>query len=144
MPSVSVTRLRLRSLWLLPAFLLHANRSTRQARAAPGFIAGWLGNELPKGFWTATVWEDAAAMRAFRKSGAHAQAMPKLITWCDEASFVHWDQEGADLPGPDAAHDRLAREGRLSKVARPSPRHQAGRRVGTRPPMVGRPLRPVR
>jgi hypothetical protein len=91
MPVVSVTRLHLASLWFFLAFLAHALRSSRQARRSPGFITGW-GNDSEWGFWTATVWESAEAMRAYR-SGQHLKAMPKLLRWCDEGAFVHWEQQ---------------------------------------------------
>ncbi len=71
-------------------------------------------------FWTVTAWEDEAAMRSFRGSGAHMKAMPKLLDWCDEASVAHWEQEGAELPLWSEAHRRMVAEGRLSKVRRPS------------------------
>jgi hypothetical protein len=45
-----------------------------------------------------TAWESEAAMRAFRSSGANMKAMPKLLDWCDEASYAHWEQESPELP----------------------------------------------
>jgi hypothetical protein len=73
-------------------------------------------------------------MRAFRKGEPHLIAMRKLMHWCDEASFVHWEQDGHDVPEPDETFRRLAERGTLSKVANPSPRQQAGRTVGAAPP----------
>jgi hypothetical protein len=69
-------------------------------------------------------------MRAYRNSGVHMKAMPKLLRWCDEASFVHWDQQEEIAPAPDVAYDRLAREGKLSKVNAPSARQRAAEKVG--------------
>jgi heme-degrading monooxygenase HmoA len=134
MPIVSVTRLRLASKWHFPQFIFHALRSVAQARRSRGYMGGWTSNDEERGFWTATVWESLDAMRAFRNSGAHLKAMPKLLHLSDNASFTHFEQAGVDVPTPDAAYDRLLREGRLSKVKAPSAQHLAGERVGrTRP-----------
>jgi hypothetical protein len=141
MPFVSVTRLHLASVWSFPGFLVYTLASSRQARRSPGFITGWLTNDSEWAFWTSTVWQSADAMRAFRNSGVHRKAMPKLLHWCDEASFAHWEQATDIPPVPDVAYDRLAREGKLSKVAAPSARHQAGERVGRVKPRPGQTLR---
>ena len=53
---VSVTRLRIRSIRFLPAFLLHAWRSERQVRRSPGFEAGSLLPDGRRTFWTLTLW----------------------------------------------------------------------------------------
>ncbi len=131
---VSVTRLRLRSLRYFPVFLWYAMASARQARQAPGFIGGWLGGENVKANWTATVWESMEAMRAFRNSGAHLKVMPKLMRWCDESAFTHWEQADATVPNGAEAYERLAKDGRLSKVLQPSASHAAGNRVGDKQP----------
>jgi hypothetical protein len=142
MPFVSVTRLHLASVWSFPGFLIYTLSSSRQARRSPGFITGWFTNDSEWAFWTSTVWQSAEAMRAFRNSGVHLKAMPKLLHWCDEASFAHWEQAADIPPGPEVAYDRLAREGKLSKVAAPSARQQAGEKVGRVKPRPGQTLRP--
>src|ERR1044071_935306 len=96
---ISVTRLRIRSIFYFPQFIWYA--------LASGFLGGRLVRESGNIFWTLTMWVDEAAMRAYRSSGAHAKVMPKLLNWCDEASVVHWSQEEAELPGWQAAHQRM-------------------------------------
>jgi len=144
MPFVSVTRLHLASRWSFPPFLFYALASSKQARRSPGFLTGWLGRDADFGFWTATVWESVDAMRAFRNSAMHMKAMPKLLGWCDEASFVHWEQTDASAPGIDAAFDRLSGEGKLSKVNTPSARHQAGRTVSDARPLATQHLKKIK
>jgi hypothetical protein len=139
---VSVTRLHIRALRFLPMFLIHTLRSVRQVQRAPGYLGGWGSNEWPRGFWTATCWEDVASMRAFRNGEPHLTAMRKLLHWCDEASFAHWEQESPDLPDPAAAYRELAERGTLSKVANPSPRQRAGGTVGNKPPGRAGPFPP--
>jgi hypothetical protein len=143
MPFISVTRLHLRSVRFLPPFLLYTTASSRQARRASGYLGGWLSTEGMRGFWTVTVWHDEAAMRAFRNASPHRRAMGRLIDWCDEASYVHWPQEGVDPPDAAAAYQRLASSGKISKVAHPSVDHGSGRTVGDRLPRPGGALRPA-
>ena len=142
MPIVSVTRLHLRSLRFWPMFALHTYRSARQLRRAPGFLGGVLASDPERGSWTMTAWEDEGAMRAYRNSGAHLRAMPRLLRWCDEASFVHWPQPGAALPSGEDALARMRASGRVSKVRHPSARHMAGETAGSRPPRPGLHLGP--
>jgi heme-degrading monooxygenase HmoA len=143
MPFVSVTRLQLRSLLYLPMFIPYSLASIRQARRAPGFLSGWTGYEPLRGFWTVTVWDSLASMHAFRNSGAHRRAMPRLLDWCDEAAYTHWQQEDARLPGAEEARATLVRDGRPSKVHRPSPRQVAGEPWGSRPPRAGSVMTPL-
>ena len=144
MAFVSVTRLHLRALRYFPVFLAYTLGAARQARRADGFVTGTLATDAERGAWTMTVWRDEGAMRAYRNSGAHMKAMPKLLNWCDEASFVHWSQEDATLPTSEVALERLRSSGRLSKVRHPSRRHLAGQPAGEHVPMPGLTLRPKR
>jgi hypothetical protein len=143
MPFVSVTRLHLASRWSFPRFVFHALASSRQARRSRGFLTGWVSNDGKLGFWTVTVWESLDAMRAFRNSGVHMRTMPKLLGWCDEASFVHWEQPESNAPDIDGAFERLSREGRLSKVNEPSARHQAGHTVSDVRPLATQQLKKI-
>jgi hypothetical protein len=137
MPFLSATRLHLRSkLYYLP-FLLYTWRSGRQARKSPGFRGGALGGDADGGMWTVTAWDLEASMREFRSSGAHRAAMPKLLNWCDEASFTHWTVETADLPTMDEAYQRLRSGGKISKVNHPSAAHASGRTVSETRPRAG-------
>jgi len=71
---VSITGLRLKSIWGTPRFLLHAFRSMRQAKRAPGLLFAQA--RSVKGVQhTLTVWRSRDDMRAFLKSGAHLAAM---------------------------------------------------------------------
>jgi hypothetical protein len=118
---ISITRLRVRSFLYLPQFLWQASKSSRQAERSPGFLGGRLMRNPKNTFWTMTAWTDDAAMSAYRIAGAHSTVMPKLRSWCDEASVTHWNQGSPELPSWQEAHRRMVGEGRLSKVNHPSP-----------------------
>ncbi len=124
MPFVSITRLRLRSWRLVPGFLWHALLSGWQARSASGNLAALTLRDANLTFWTCTVWQDEAAMRAFMTSGAHRDAMSRLPEWCDEASVAHWQQDSAEPPAWSEIYRRMQSDGRRSKVRHPSPAHE--------------------
>jgi hypothetical protein len=120
MPLVSITRLRVRALRYLPIFSFNALRAARQAKTASGNLAVSLLADANFAFWTRTLWQDDAAMRAFMVSGAHRKIMPRLLEWCDEASVAHWTQDSVEIPSWLEAHSRMLAEGRRSKVNHPS------------------------
>jgi hypothetical protein len=119
----SVTRLRVRSVRSLPPFVWETFLSQRQAVRAPGFLGGGLLLDAHRTFWTLTVWESERVMKAFRGTAPHAKVMPRLVEWCDEASYAHWIPTGAYVPSWPEAYEHLVAEGRLSRVAHPSPAH---------------------
>jgi len=139
---VSITRLRIRSIFYLPQFLWYAIRSSRQAQRSPGFVGGRLMRESRNAFWTMTAWDAGAAMESFRTQGAHRDAMPKLLDWCDEAAVVHWTQESRELPSWQEAYQRMMKGGRPSKVRHPSAAHTAHKLPAPRPSRVDAPMTP--
>jgi hypothetical protein len=141
MPFISVTRLRVRSLRYLLPFLWRTFKVARQAQHSSHFLGGRILHEAKNAFWTVTAWEDEAAMRGFRQKGAHGLVMPKLLEWCDEAAYVHWSQDGPELPDWPVAHRRLAQEGKLSKVYHPSPAQVAKKIAEPKPGRIERTLK---
>lgn len=141
---VSVTRLRVRSVIYLLPFLWRTSFANRQVVRAPGFLGGSLLVDRHRTYWTLTVWESELAMKAFRGAGAHAKAMPRLASWCDEGAYAHWVAPDAAIPTWPEAYEHLLAEGRLSRVSNPSPDHEARRFVPPRfKPLVGQDLKPV-
>ena len=120
---VSLTRLRIRSVRFMLGFALYAFRSLRQAKKSAGFQIGSVLNDRERTFWTMTAWDSQASMRQFMKSGAHKNAMPRLLEWCDEASVAHWEQAETELPSWAEAAQRMRETGRASKVRCPSAGH---------------------
>jgi heme-degrading monooxygenase HmoA len=125
MPFVSITRLKVKSVFYLIAFIRANEAAVKQLQSTSGFIAG---KELvDKGltFWTLTIWEDDSKMKEFRNSVAHRKAMQQLPLWCNEASYFHWTQQDSILPNWSTASARLLSEGKVSKVRQPSARQIA-------------------
>jgi len=143
MAFVSVTRLRVRSIFFLPQFLVYAIRSSRQAQKSTGFVGGRLMVNAGYVFWTLTVWTASKAMDAYRSSGVHRAAMPRLLHWCDEASVTHWTQDSDAVPAWDEAYQRMLKEGRSSKVNHPSAAHLAHEIPAPRSGRLANDLRPA-
>lgn len=140
---VSVTRIRIRSVKFLPAFMWMNFLASRQIVRTPGFSGGRLLIDANRIFWTLTTWKTEQSMKAFRGSGPHARVMPKLLEWSDEASFAHWTTTDAVVPEWPDAHAHLVNEGRLSRVAHPSPNHEARQFMKPRlRPLIGKDLKP--
>lgn len=132
MPFVSVTRLRLRSIWHLPRFIALTIPAQLQARRSPGFLAADYLRDHHLAFWTKTAWRDESSMRDFMTTGAHRKAMPALKDMCDEASGASWTQDA--LPSWQEAHSRLQESARYVFVHHPSDNQLARR---SDPPRLG-------
>ncbi|MEP6674880.1 MAG: hypothetical protein ABJA78_06985 [Ferruginibacter sp.] len=120
MPFVSITRLKLRSIFNLPAFLFTNEASAKTLVKTDGFLSGKELTDKNLTFWTLTIWENDAAMKSFRNSAAHKKAMQKLPFWCSEGSYFHWIQDDETLPPLAFAAERLLKEGKTTKVRKPS------------------------
>jgi hypothetical protein len=142
MAFISATRLHLRSKRYFLPFQIYVILSALQTKRSGGFRGGLLGGDAQGGYWTVTMWDSDAAMRAFRNSGAHRAAMPRLLNWCDEASYAHWEAGAPALPSMDEAYQRMSTSGTLSKVNHPSAAHAAGRAVSDGVPRGGLNLKP--
>lgn len=121
MPFVSITRLKVKSVLNLISFMKVNEASAKQLVITQGFIAGKELMDKGLTFWTLTIWEDDAKMKEFRNSVAHRKAMQKLPYWCSEASYFHWTQEQVTLPDWNIASMKLIKEGKITKVRKPTP-----------------------
>jgi len=142
MPLISVTRLRIRSWRYFLPFVWQTSKSARQAERSAGFLGGRLLRNRKNTFWTLTVWQDEAAMNAFRSGAAHGRVMRKLLEWCDEAAVVHWRQETPDLPSWPDAHRRMMKDGWASKVSHPSAAHKSNQIPPPEPSRIEQALKP--
>jgi heme-degrading monooxygenase HmoA len=120
MPFISVTRLRVKSLFFLFSFMRANEASVKELKSSTGLLMGKELIDKKLTFWTITLWEDEESMKRFRGSLSHRNAMQNLPKWCSEASYHHWVQEENECPNWTTILDKLYSEGKLSKVRNPS------------------------
>jgi len=120
MPFISVTRLRVKSLFFLFSFIRANEASVKELKSSSGLLMGKELIDKILTFWTITLWEDEDSMKKFRGSLSHRNAMQHLPKWCNEASYHHWFQEESECPNWTTISDKLYSEGKLSKVRNPS------------------------
>ena len=120
MPFISVTRLRVKSLFFLIPFMRANEASVNEIKVSKGLLKGKELIDKKLTFWTVTIWENEESMKKFRGSITHRNAMQQLPKWCNEASYHHWIQEDDEFPSWDTVSKKLYSEGKLSKVRNPS------------------------
>jgi hypothetical protein len=124
MAFLSMTRLRVKSIWLLPKFILENSGVINQLRSSKGFKAGKTLLDPSLAAWTVTLWENEAAMRAFFGSGAHRASLPKLSFYADEASSGHMDFAETELPDWNFVYEKLSTIGKFTiPLQSPSQNH---------------------
>ena len=123
MAVISVTQLQLRSPYYLLTFLEYANRAYDQSKQASGNIQTVVRSQTETAYWTLTAWDNEASMQIYMMADAHREAMPKLVEWSDEASFVNWNQDSSELPIWDIAEQRMAERGKFVSLKCPSKAH---------------------
>jgi hypothetical protein len=120
---VSITRLHIKSPRHLLPFVWHNVLSSWQIINIPGFLKGKIFRDGYGAYWTITTWKNQSAMKSYRNTGAHRQAMQHIQTWCDEAAVVNWEQGDSSLPKTLEAHCRMVTEGHFTRLSHPCAAH---------------------
>ena len=123
MPVIVVTRLRLKDPAFFDDFFAGAVAATQQAQNSAGNLGADVLAEANNTYWTRTSWRERDAMRAYVVSEPHLGIMRCLDDWCDEATFVDWEQASADLPDWQAGYGRLVADGQAARLTQPSAAH---------------------
>ena len=63
-------------------------------------------------------------MQAFVDSQPHLAISARLDHYCDEATFVDWDQASADLPDCQTSWRHLTADGKIAELTHPSAANQ--------------------
>jgi hypothetical protein len=124
MPLIVVTRLRLKDPGFLDEFFTAAVACLEQAKGSDGNLGSDVLAEADNTWWTLTAWQERRLMQAFVGSEPHRSTMPRLNDWCDEATFVDWEQASADLPDWQTSYRRLVADGEAASLTHPSDAHQ--------------------
>jgi hypothetical protein len=120
---IVVTRLRLRDPALLDDFFTAAVATLEQAKGSAGSLGADVLADAANTWWTVTSWQDRDVMRAFVRTEPHLGTMKQLDGWCDEATFVDWEQDSPDLPGWQACWQRIVADGQVAQLTDASAAH---------------------
>ena len=124
MPVIVVTRLRLRDPALLDEFFTDAVAAIEQAQKAKGNLGADALADASNAWWSVSAWQDRSVMQAFVGSQPHLGISARLDHYCDEATFVDWEQPNADLPDWQACWRRLVADGVSAKLTNESDANQ--------------------
>jgi hypothetical protein len=124
MPVIVVTRLRLSNPEYLDEFFAAAVAVLEQANGSAGNLGSDVLADANNVWWTTTVWEGREAVESFVGVEPHLSTMARLSDWCDEATFVDWKQDGADLPDWQTNYKHLVADGVVAKLTHPSDAHE--------------------
>jgi hypothetical protein len=111
MPVIVVTRLRLKDPAFFDEFFATAVAVVDQAQHSEGNLGADVLAEANNTYWTRTVWQERDLMNAFVGAEPHLRTMSRIDDWCDEATFVEWEQAGAELPDWQDGYGRLVVSG---------------------------------
>ena len=123
MPVIVVTRLRLRDPAFLDAFFAHAVAVVEQARNSHGNLHADVLAEANNTYWTRTAWQERDLVDAFVGSEPHLNTMDRIEDWCDEATFIDWEQASTDLPDWQDGYQRLVANGQAASLTHATKAH---------------------
>ena len=95
MPVIVITRLRLRDPAFFDEFFASAVAVVEQAQGTEGNLAADVFAEANNTYWTRTAWQERSSMDGFVGNEPHLTTMGRIDDWCDEATFVDWEQPDA-------------------------------------------------
>jgi hypothetical protein len=124
MPVIVVTRLRLRDPAFFDEFFTSAVAVVEQATNSAGNLGADVLADANNTYWTRTAWQGRDLMDAFVGSEPHLSTMGRIDDWCDEATFVDWEQADADLPDWQDGYGRLIASGKAASLTHTTDAHR--------------------
>jgi hypothetical protein len=116
MPVIVVTRLRLRDPAFFDEFFASAVAVVEQAQGTEGNLSADVLAEANNTYWTRTAWRGRTEMDSFVGKEPHLGTMNRIDDWCDEATFVDWEQPAAGALDWHEAHRRLVADGQARSL----------------------------
>ena len=124
MAVIVVTRLRLRDPALLDEFFTAAVAAIEQAQKSAGNLGADALADADNAWWSVSAWQGRGPMRAFVDSEPHRGISQRLDHFCDEATFVDWEQASPDLPDWQTSWGHITADGKAAELTRPSDANQ--------------------
>ncbi len=125
MSVIVVTRLRLKDPTFFDEFFASAVAVVEQAQNSEGNLGADVLAEANNTYWTRTAWQERDLMHAFVGSEPHLTTMSRLDEWCDEATFVDWEQASGDLPDWQDGYRHLVASGQSASLTDATDAHLA-------------------
>jgi quinol monooxygenase YgiN len=125
MPVIVVTRLRLKDPALLDEFFTDAVTAIEQAQKSEGNLGADALADADNAWWSVSAWQERPLMQAYVHSEPHLAISTRLDHFCDEATFVDWEQDSADLPDWQTSWHHLIADGKAAELTHPSAANQA-------------------
>jgi len=125
MPIIVVTRLRLKDPALLDEFFTAAVAATEQAQKSDGNLGVDALADANNAWWSVSSWAGRRPMQAFVRAEPHAGISKRLDHFCDEATFVDWEQDRPDLPDWQTSWRHLTADGKAAELTHPSDANRA-------------------
>ena len=115
MPVIVLTRLRLRDPAILDEFFTDAVAAIEQATKAEGNLGADALADANNAWWSVSAWQERHLMQAYVDSEPHMGISTRLDHFCDEATFVDWEQASADLPDWQTSWRHLVADGKAAE-----------------------------
>jgi hypothetical protein len=124
MPVIVVTRLRLKDPALLDEFFTDAVAAIEQAQKSAGNLGVDALADANNAWWSVSAWQGRDPMEAFVGSEPHQSIQGRLDHYCDEATFVDWEQASPGLPDWQTSWRHLTADGQAAELTHPSAANQ--------------------
>jgi hypothetical protein len=124
MPVIVVTRLRLKDPALLDEFFTAAVSAIEQAQKSDGNLGADALADAGNAWWSVSAWTGRRQMQAFVDAEPHAGISTRLDHFCDEATFVDWEQGSPHLPDWQTSWRHLTADGKVAELTHPSDANQ--------------------